>query len=98
MELNIVLAITLIVLGLTLSVGFYVRKSVQQLKTYLLVSLSDRIKTLDPNKRYIISLPSGMSDMEFDEAFEVMKSHLDLESSNTHIVIMHGDVRMIEFS
>ena len=97
MELSSII-ITIGALGLALLLSLYVRKSVQQLQTYLLVSLSDRIKTLDPNKRYIISLPSTMSDTEFDEAFEVMKSHLDLESSNTHIVIMHGDVRMVEFS
>lgn len=97
MELSNIL-VTIGALGLALLLSLYIRKSVKQLQTYLLVSLSDRIKTLDPNKRYIISLPSSMSDTEFDEAFEVMKSHLDLESSNTHIVIMHGDVRMVEFS
>lgn len=56
------------------------------------------IKTLDPKKRYIISLPSSMSDSEFDEAFGVIEEHLDLTSSDTHIIIMHGDVSMVEFS
>lgn len=56
------------------------------------------VKTLDPKKRYIIALPSTMSDSEFDEAFSVIEEHLGLTTSDTHIIIMHGDVTMVEFS
>lgn len=59
---------------------------------------SQTIKTLDPTKRYIISLPSSMSDSDFDEAFGVIEEHLGLQSSETHIIIMHGDISMVEFS
>lgn len=60
--------------------------------------LANSVKTLDPNKRYIVSLPGSMTEEEFDAAFGVMRDFLDLETSQTHIVIMHGDVKMIEFS
>ena len=56
------------------------------------------VKTLDPTKRYIISLPSSMSDSDFDTAFSVIEEHLNLQNSETYIIIMHGDVSMVEFS
>jgi len=56
------------------------------------------VKTLDPKKRYIIALPASMSDSDFDKAFGVIEEHLGLSTSETHIIIMHGDIAMVEFS
>jgi len=60
--------------------------------------MAERIKELDPKKKYIIALPASMSDTDFDTAFGVMRDHLELGDADTHIVIMHGDLSMVEFS
>ena len=61
-------------------------------------TLAESIKTLIPGNRYIITLPSSMTEKEFDDAFKVLNDHLDLENSNTYVVVMHGDIKIVEFS
>lgn len=73
-------------------------RSLVKLKSTIPEILAESIKTLEPGNRYIITLPASMTDKEFDEAFEIMNSHLDLQNSNTYVVIMHGDIRIVEFS
>lgn len=64
----------------------------------LSTNFANRIKELNPEKRYIISFPSNMTEDEFNEAFDILSNSLDLPSSQTHIVVMHGDISMVEFS
>ena len=61
-------------------------------------TLAEGIKTLEPGNRYIITLPSSMTSTEFDVAFDELNDHLDLKNSNTYVVIMHGDIKIVEFS
>lgn len=53
---------------------------------------------LNPNSRYILSFPFEISDEEFDEVVENITLALDLENSDTHVVIVQGKVTMIEFN
>lgn len=73
-------------------------RSLVRLKTIIPETLAESIKVLEPGNRYIITLPASMTDNEFDEAFEIMNGHLDLQNANTYVVIMHGDIRIVEFS
>jgi hypothetical protein len=102
MEISVILSIIGIALIVTLFVTAYnlmkIREVEHSVPQKLGKSLADSIKELNPDKRYIIALPSSMSEEDFDTAFAVLRSHLDLENSDTHIVIMHGNISMVEFS
>jgi hypothetical protein len=60
--------------------------------------ITDNLLVLKPENRYIISFPFEISDEDFDEVVEKISNSLDLENSDTHVVIVQGQVTMIEFS
>lgn len=86
--------LTAIACGFTI----YSYTMVRKLKQSIPKTLAESIKTLTPGNRYIITLPASMTSAEFDEAFDELNDHLDLANSNTYVVIMHGDIRIVEFS
>lgn len=61
-------------------------------------ALAKNLVTLHPENRYILSFPFEISDEKFDRIIDQLKDTLDLENSNTHLVIVQGSVKMIEFS
>ncbi len=79
-------------------VAFNNYRSLVKIKSSIPEILAEGIKTLEPGNRYILTLPSSMTDAEFDEAFDALNKHLDLQNSNTYVVIMHGDIKIVEFS
>jgi len=87
-------ALTAIACGFTI----YSYNIVRKLKQSIPETLAESIKTLTPGNRYIITLPSSMTDQEFNDAFDALTKHLDLANSNTYVVIMHGDIKIVEFS
>jgi hypothetical protein len=87
-------ALTAIACGFTI----YSYTMVRKLKQAIPKTLAESIKTLTPGNRYIITLPSSMTEQEFNAAFDALNEHLDLTNSDTHVVIMHGDIRIVEFS
>lgn len=93
---TIVIAYIIAVIACLVALNNY--RSLVRLKASIPETLAEGIKTLESGNRYIITLPASMTDKEFDEAFEIMNSHLDLQNSNTYVVIMHGDIRIVEFS
>lgn len=93
---TIVIAYIIAVIGCLVALNNY--RSLVRLKASIPKTLVESIKTLEPGNRYIITLPSSMTDAEFDAAFNALNNHLDLKNSNTHVVIMHGDIRIVEFS
>lgn len=95
---NNVLLIAYIIVTITCLLALFNYKAIRRLKKLIPEILSESVKTLDPGNRYIITLPASMTDEEFDVAFKVLNDHLSLETSNTYVVIMHGDIKIVEFS
>jgi len=97
MENALLIAYTIAVILACLS-AVYNYRELFRLKQSIPETLAETIKTLTPGNRYIITLPSSMTDAEFDTAFDELNKHLDLANSNTYVVIMHGDIKIVEFS
>lgn len=95
--------LAILLLGSTL-LGLEIWLHIRRVRTYrsitesIVNSLGPSIAKLDPDSRYILSLPETLTESEFAEAVKAMRDSLDLENSNTHIVIVHGNVTMVEFS
>lgn len=94
--------LTILLLG-TLLIGFEIFFHFRRVQTYKdLTNLTDSVgiavARLKEGKKYIISLSDTLSDEEFEDAVEVMRKSLDLENSNIHIVIVQGNVTLVEFS
>jgi len=96
--ISIALYISLIALGFGSILFYKQRKFEQEIMAVFGKAIALNIAELDPKKRYIISLPQEMSNEEIETAFKIMKDHLDLENSDTHVVLMQGNVRIVEFS
>jgi hypothetical protein len=77
--------------------AIYSYTMIRKLKQVIPKTLAETIK-LVPGNRYIITLPSSMTEQEFNAAFDALNKHLDLTNSDTYVVIMHGDIRIVEFS
>ncbi len=77
---------------------WFSRRATELHTEQLAEALAQNLLHLDPNNRYILSFPFDISDADFDELVEKMRQTLDLENSNTHIVIVQGKVTMVEFS
>ena len=90
--------ITYVISAIACLCVIYNYRSILKLKQSISDMLVESIKILEPGNRYIITLPASMTDDEFNDAFEVINSHLNLENSDTYVVIMHGDIRIVEFS
>jgi hypothetical protein len=72
---------------------------VQKIQTEQLgIAIAKNLVQLKPENRYILSFPFDISDTEFDQLIESITATLDLENSNTHVVIVQGRVNMIEFN
>lgn len=97
MELLAILLLGGILIGLEIFTHFR-RRQVYKEITDLASSTIIAVARLEEGKRYILSLPETLSDSEFTEAVVVMKKSLDLENSNIHIVIVQGNVTLVEFS
>ncbi len=98
MELLTILLLGGILLGLEIWLHFRRIRTYNKLTTDIVNSLGPSIAKLDPDSRYILSLPETLTESEFEEAVGAMRSSLDLENSNIHIVIVHGNVTVVEFS
>ena len=98
MELLAILLLGGILLGLEIWLHFRRIRTYNNLTRKIVSSLGPSIATLDPDNRYILSLPESLSDQEFEAAVKAMRGSLDLENSNIHIVIVHGNVTMVEFA
>lgn len=61
-------------------------------------AIAQNLVQLKPENRYILSFPFDISDVDFDELVKGITLSLDLENSNTHIVVVQGRVNMIEFN
>ncbi len=98
MELLAILLVGTILLGLETYLHVRRVQTYARLTTDIVGALGPSIAKLDPDSRYILSLPETLTDEEFEESVEMMKKHLALENSNIHIVIVQGNVTMVEFS
>ncbi len=98
MELLTILLLGSILLGLEIWLHVRRVRTYARLTTDIVGALGPAIAKLDPDSRYILSLPETLTEGEFEDAVEAMRSSLDLENSNVHIVIVHGNVTMVEFS
>ncbi len=97
MELLAILLVGTLLLGLEIWLHFRRIQTYDYLTT-LAGSMGTAIATLDEGKRYIVSLPDTLSDSEFEDAVAVMGKSLDLKNSNIHLVIVQGNVTLVEFS
>lgn len=61
-------------------------------------AIANNLVVLKPGNRYILSFPFEIPDEKFDQIVSKISNSLDLENSNTHVVIVQGQVTMIEFS
>lgn len=93
---TVVIAYIIAVIGCLTALSNY--RSLVRLKSSIPEILVESIKTLEPGNRYIITLPSSMTDAEFDAAFDALNDHLDLKNSNTYVVVLHGNIKIVEFS
>jgi len=95
------LAIVIVGFGL-IGTELYLHIRRQQQLKGLIADLAGQIgpslATLEPDKRYILALPSSLTDSEFAEAVDQMRRTLGLEDTVTHVVIVHGEINMVEFS
>lgn len=98
MELLAILLLGGILLGTEVWLHVRRQRVYAQLTSDIVSSLGPSIATLDPDNRYILSLPDSLTEGEFDAAVEAMRKSLGLENANIHIVIVHGNVTMVEFS
>ncbi len=98
MELLAILLLGGTLLGLEIWLHVRRIRTYDRLTTDIVGSLGPSIAKLDPDSRYVLSLPETLTEKEFEEAVKAMRDSLDLENSNTHIVIVHGNVTMVEFS
>ncbi len=98
MELLAILLVGTLLLGLETYLHVRRVRTYARLTTDIVGALGPAIAKLDPECRYVLSLPGTLTDEEFEDAVEMMKKHLDLENSNIHIVIVQGNVTMVEFS
>lgn len=98
MELLMILLLGTLLLGLEIWLHFRRIQTYNSLTKEIVNSLGPSIAKLSPDSRYILSLPESLSDQEFEEAVGAMRDNLSLENANTHIVIVHGNVTMVEFS
>ncbi len=96
MENTIIVAYVISVIACLFALYNY--RSVLKFKKSFPEILGENIKMLTPGNRYIITFPSSMTDQEFDDAFNALNDHLDLKNSNTYVVVMHGDIKIVEFS
>ncbi len=98
MELLAILLFGTTLLGL--ETYLYVRRVRKDSETVqeIVRAFGPTIATLSPGNRYILSLPDSLTEGEFATAVEAMRESLDLKNSNIHIVIVHGNVTMVEFS
>ena len=97
MESNILIIVS-IISAIVCLLATYNYTAIRKLRQCIPEALIESLKTLDPEKRYIITFPSAMTEEDFEEAFEVMNDHLSLEDAHTHVVIMHGKIQIVEFS
>jgi hypothetical protein len=97
MELLAIILIGAILLGIETWLHF---RRVQTYKnlTDQAEAASIAIAQLEEGKKYIVSIPETLSDSEFEEAVAVMDRNLDLMGSNIHLVIVQGNVTLVEFS
>ncbi len=98
MELLAILLLGGILLGLEIWLHVRRVRTYARLTTDIVGALGPTIAKLDPDSRYVLSLPETLTEEEFEDAVGAMRSSLDLENSNIHIVIVHGNVTMVEFS
>ncbi len=98
MELFVILLISAVLLGLEIWLHFRRIRTYNDLTKEIVSSFGPIIATLSPDNRYILSLPESLTEGEFEEAVGAMRNSLDLDNSNIHIVIVHGNVTMVEFS
>ena len=98
MELLAILLFGTILLGLETYLHVRRVRRYGEIVRDLARSFGPTIATLSPDNRYILSLPESLSDSEFASAVVAMRESLDLRNSNIHIVIVHGNVTMVEFA
>ncbi len=98
MELLAILLFGTILLGLEIYLHVQRVRRYSEIVRDLARSFGPTIATLSPDNRYILSLPESLSDSEFESAVVAMRESLDLRNSNIHIVIVHGNVTMVEFA
>jgi hypothetical protein len=62
------------------------------------IAIAKNLVQLKPEHRYILSFPFDISDDDFDDLAKQITASLDLENSETHVVVVQGRVNMIEFN
>jgi hypothetical protein len=77
---------------------FYLRGEKNRWKALYRDHLKTAIVALDPEKRYIITLPPEIEGDDFEDIAAIIKRHLELENSQTKIVLMEGSIQVVEFS
>lgn len=98
MELFVILLVSVVLLYLEIWLHFRRIRTYNELTKEIVLALGPTIARLDPDSRYILSLPESLSVDEFEESVKTLRDSLGLENSNIHIVIVHGNVTMVEFS
>ena len=80
--------------GATAIGWFFSRKAIGLNHQRLAKIIAENMVTLKPGNRYIISFPFELTEDELAD----MVATLDLENSKTHVILVEGAVKVIEFS
>lgn len=106
MDTSLFLILTIFFFGSAIAIGliFSKRTILAQEKLFaeatelhhdrLAKALVENMIKLIPGNRYLISFPFELTEEELSN----VKATLDLENSETHVILVDGTVRVVEFS
>ncbi len=106
MDVSLFLMLIILFVGSALGIGSYFFKRTVSIQKQLFKeatelhyerlakALVENMIKLTPGNRYLISFPFELTEEELSN----VKATLDLENSETHVILVDGIVRVVEFS
>ncbi|HEC64221.1 MAG TPA: hypothetical protein ENI23_02900 [bacterium] len=106
MDISLFLMLMILFVGSALGIGAYFFKKTVSIQKQLFKeatelhherlakALVENMIKLVPGNRYLISFPFELTEEELSD----VKATLDLENSETHVILVDGTVRVVEFS
>ncbi len=60
-------------------------------------AIQKSVVRLDPNKRYLLLVPTSMEEDEIEKFAKMLEDVLDISKSNLRVVVTNTKVRLLEF-